>query len=108
MSEGTVSLEKVDDALGPLLNGLSLALTRRCPVVIHTLWHTIPYTALLPFHLHLRWAGKLDALPLTVTCAVVPFLNADARLVQTPLYYTHEANIVRRQARFHRNTTKTD
>lgn len=105
---GALSLEKVDYALHPLIDGLSLALTHRCPVIIHTLWHPIPYTALLPFHLHLRWPGKINELPLTTSCSIVPFLNADARLVQSPLYNAHDANKMRLQARHYRDVSKSD
>jgi len=107
-AEGALSLEKVDYALHPLMEGLSLALTQRCPVIIHTLWHPLPYTALLPFHLHLRWPGKINELPLTISCSLIPFLNADARLVQSPLYNAHEANKMRLQARHYRDVSKAD
>src|SRR5437660_5453917 len=107
-AEGALSLEKMDYALHPLMDGLSLALTHRCPVIIHTLWHPILYTALLPFHLHLRWPGKINELPLTISCSVVPFFNADARLVQFPLYNAHQANKMRLQARHYRDVSKTD
>ncbi len=43
----------------------------------------------------------------TFTCAVVPFLNPDARLVQIPLYQANEANKVRHQARAHRYALKS-
>lgn len=103
-----LSIETVDEALTPLLDGLSLALKHQCPVVIHTLWHPIPYLALLPFHLHLRWAGRLDMLPLTSTCSIVPFLSADLLLAQTQLYQVEAANTVRRQARAYRHNTHSN
>ncbi len=107
MTQGIISMAVVNEALNPLVDGISLALTRRCPVVVHTLWHPLPYTALIPFHLHLCWAGRFNALPLTATCAVVPFLNADSRLVQAPLYQADEANKVRHQARAQRYALKS-
>lgn len=108
LSQETLSLAQVDDALSPLLNSLSLALTHYSPVIAHTLWHSIPYTALLPFQLHLRWPGKVEKLPLTMTCTVAPFFHADARVAQIPLYQAHEANNVRHQARAYRYATKSD
>ncbi len=105
--QGNPSLTEVDDALKPFLDGLSHAVTHRCLVVIHTLWQPVRFAALLPFHLHLRWPGLIDALPLTVTCAFVPFLNADAYQVGLPLYSPQEANLARRRARAYRNTANT-
>src|SRR5260370_841786 len=105
--QGNPSLAEVDDALKPLLDGLSYAVTHHRLVVIHTLWQTVRSIALLPFHLHLRWPGLIDALPLTVTCAFVPFLNADAYQVHLPLYSPQEANLARRRARAYRNTANT-
>lgn len=108
MSQETLSLAKVDEALNPIIDGLALALTQCRPVVVYNLWHFLPYTALIPFHLHLRWAGKFDALPLSITCSFVPFLSKDASLTRVPLYQTEEANAVRRQARIHRNNLKSN
>lgn len=102
MSQEILSLAMIDDALKPLLDGLALALQSCGPVVVHTLWHPLPYISLLPFHLHLRWAGCIDALPLTITCTVAPFLHADSRLVQTPLYEIDKAHMLRDRARFQR------
>lgn len=108
MSQETLSLTRVDDTLEPLLSCLSLAMTHHCPVIAHTLWNSIPYTALLPFQLHLRWPGRVSNLPLTMTCTIVPFLHVDARIVQVPLYSADEANNVRFQARAYRYASKSD
>ena len=105
--QGKPSLIEVDEQLKPLLDGLSYAVTHRRLVVVHTLWQQIPYNALLPFHLHLRWPGIIDALPLTVTCTFLPYLNADAFQVHLPLYSPQETNLARRRARSYRNTANT-
>ncbi len=89
--QGKPSLTEVDEQLKPLLDGLSYAVTHHRLVVIYTLWHQVHDTALLPFHLHLRWPGIIDALPLTtISCTFLPYLNTDAYQVHLPLYSPQE------------------
>jgi hypothetical protein len=98
----------VDANVQPLLSALRLATDRQQLVVVHQLWHRNRHWALLPFHLHLRWPGTLDALPLSATFALLPFRQSDARLLQTALYAPDDAKRARRQARAFRHELGAD
>jgi hypothetical protein len=84
---------------------LQRAIERRGVVVVLGLWHRMRYVDLLPFHVHLRWPGVVDGLPLNATIAVAPLL--DTELVNTPLYGVAAAREARRAARWARSQDGT-
>src|SRR5690348_16323670 len=108
MPENTSTLEHADAALHPLLAPLERSLYSQRLVVVHQLWHRCWDWALLPFHLHLRWPGTLDTLPLSATFALVPLRHVDARLLTIPMYDPANAKQARLQARAYRNELRSD
>lgn len=79
-------LSGADKELGPLLDHLSITVRDKCCTVLMHAWRPVKYFPLLPFHLQLRWAGTVEALPINPHIGIVPFFESDYMLASTPLY----------------------
>ncbi len=77
---------EVDEQLESLVESLNAAVNTRSCVVVLEAWCRKPYFPLLPFHLNLRWAGRLAALPLTPSVGLAPFFETDFLIASTALY----------------------
>ena len=95
-------LREADQQLEWLIDPMSKAIEDRSCIVLVQAWRKTPYLALLPFHLHLRWPGRIDALPLNPRIGVVPFFESDFFTVSTPLYEVSEVVARRASARVSR------
>jgi hypothetical protein len=92
-------LEEIDPQLEKFIEPLQVVLENCSCVVLMLAWERIACLPLLPFHLHLRWAGRLPALPLNPKIGIVPFFESDRSVASTPLYRVGEVIQTRRGAR---------
>ena len=89
----------VDKHLRPLLSPLGEAVHGRSCVAVLSLWSPIRASGLLPSHLHLRWPGEVEDLPLTPDFAIMPFQGTDWDLSAESIYSVSESQLARKSAR---------
>jgi len=107
VSEGPELVQEADQQLEWLIEPLSNAIQdRRCIVLVQA-WKRMPYFPLLPFHLHLRWPGRIDSLPLNPRIGIVPFFESDFFTVSMPLYGVGEVVDRRTKARVGRGSKRS-
>ena len=99
----TAPQDPIDEVLLPLLESVECAVATHARIPVLSLWRRVPFVALLASHLHLKWPGRLDSLPLTPRIGIFPFFRADLDLLDTPLYHVQGAQTVRKQARYNRS-----
>jgi len=78
----------------------------RCIVLVQA-WQKMPYFALLPFQIHLRWPGRIDALSLNPRLGIVPFFESDFFTASAPLYGVQEVISRRTNARVSRGLKRS-
>lgn len=98
-SDPPALLNEIDKQLEALMAPLRSALRNRSCVLLIPAWQKTPYFLLLAFHLHLRWPGLLNELPLNPRIGIVPFFEGDHLVASTPLYDIREVIQQRRDAR---------
>jgi hypothetical protein len=91
--------DAIDCLLQPLLSPIATAVRTHAHVAALTLWTEIPFAPLLPSHLHLRWPGAVDGLPLTPRIAYFSISGADWDLLCAPNYHVADAHQRRQAAR---------
>jgi len=92
-----------DDAvLSQLLDIAERAVSSRSRIPVLSLWTHIPSVALLASHLHLKWPGRVDSLPITPRIGLFPFFGSDFELLSQPLYEAQGAQTERQRARARR------
>jgi hypothetical protein len=92
--------EAPDDAvLLQLLDIAERAVSSRSRIPVLSLWHHIPSVALLASHLHLKWPGRVNSLPITPRIGLFPFFGSDFELLSQPLYEAQTAQTERQKAR---------
>ncbi len=95
-------LSDADAELQPLLDHLRTTVRDKCCTVLIQAWRPVKYFPLLPFHLQLRWAGTVEALPINARIGIVPFFGGDYILASTPLYDISAVIRNRQEARVRR------
>jgi hypothetical protein len=107
-----LSPDFMDDELSPLLALADRAVTSRSRIAVLSLWKHLPLVPLFASHLHLKWAGQVDSLPLSPRIGIFPFFRSDMELLSKPLYSVTTARASRKNARTRRfssaNTFKGD
>src|SRR6185312_41717 len=102
-SPGTESGTSPDDAvLSQLLDIAERAVSGRSRIPVLSLWTHVPSVALLASHLHLKWPGRVDSLPITPRIGLFPFFGSDFELLSQPLYEAQRAQTERQRARARR------
>lgn len=91
--------DSIDSALLPLLKAAACAAATRSRIPVLSLWDRIPFVPLLASHLHLRWPGEVQSLPLSPRIGIFPFFSPDMEMLSRPLYAAGEAQVARRAAR---------
>jgi hypothetical protein len=99
---GSELLKEIDRQLELLIEPLRDTLTARSCLFLVQPWRRMKYFSLLPFHLHLRWPGHLEGLPVTPLIGLVPFFESDYIIASTPLYDIGEVVRARKEARVRR------
>lgn len=107
LAEGSELLREADRQLEWLIEPVSNAIENRCCTILVQTWRKIPHFALLPFHLHLHWPGRVDALPLNPRIGLVPFFESDFFTASTPLYGVSEVVDRRTNARVRRGSKRS-
>ena len=93
------SLRLIDEELESLIPYLKLAVENQQPVLVLQMWQRIGCAALLPFHLHLRWANLVPTLSLMSNFGLVPFFGTDDSYTSIPLYSVPDTIRARQNAR---------
>lgn len=96
-----ISLSEADRRLEPALEAMQRS-TGRATTLILSPWADMPLVSLLPFHLHLRWAGRVPWLSLNARFAFLPAIAES--LSATPLYPALDAQKWRQQSRSKRHS----
>jgi hypothetical protein len=89
----------VDRHLRPLLSPLGDAVNGRSCVAVLSLWSPIRASGLLPSHLHLRWPGEVEDLPLTPLFRHHALSSTDWDLSAESIYSVSESQLARKSAR---------
>jgi hypothetical protein len=92
----------MDDELSPLLALAERAATSRSRIAVLSLWKHLPLVPLFASHLHLKWAGQVNSLPLSPRVGIFPFFRSDMELLSKPLYSMTTARASRKNARTRR------
>lgn len=95
----------MDKDLSPLLAIAEQAVTSHSRIAVLSLWKHLPLIPLFASHLHLRWAGQVDSLPLSPRIGIFPFFRSDMELLSKPLYSVTLAQESRKVARTRRFST---
>ena len=95
----------IDDVMSPLLEIANLAVSARSRIPVLSLWKHIPFVALFASHLHLKWAGRVDALPLSPRIGIFPFFSSDLEALSRSHYHVQSAQAARQSARAKRFST---
>jgi hypothetical protein len=96
-----------DDGLSLLLEVAERAVASRSRIPVLSLWNHLPLVTLFASHLHLKWAGEVDSLPLSPRIGIFPFFRSDMELLSKPLYSVKAAQTSRKLARARRFSTAT-
>lgn len=91
-----------DAVLFQLLDIAERAVSNHSRIPVLSLWQHIPSVALLAPHLHLKWPGRVNSLPITPRIGLFPFFGTDIELLSQPLYKAQRAQIERQKARTRR------
>src|ERR1019366_4909826 len=97
----------MDDDLSPLLALAERAVTSRSRIAVLSLWKHMPLVPLFASHLHLKWAGQVNSLPLSPRIGIFPFFRSDMELLSKPLYSVTVARESRKLARTRRFSAST-
>lgn len=89
--------EHADAALENLVSLAERACASNSICVALSFWQDNPFAGLLPFHLHLRWPGRVRGLPLNASFAVVP--RFDSELTGCRVYSVSESMSALQRAR---------
>lgn len=95
---------ELDAQLNTLVDALQRVLHERSCCVLMLAWKRIPHLPLIPFHLQLRWPGRLEELSLNPRIALIPFFESDNSIVSTPTYRVGDVIAARKAARAQRGT----
>lgn len=95
----------IDDVMSPLLEIANQAVSARSRIPVLSLWKHIPFVALFASHLHLKWAGSVDALPLSPRIGIFPFFSSDLETLSRSHYHVQSAQAARQVARAKRFST---
>jgi hypothetical protein len=89
----------IDQELEQLIDPIDVAIgTRSCVAVIQP-WQRARYLSLLPFHLQLRWPGRISGLSLNPRIGLIPFLETESLIADAPHYLIEQVLAIRRAAR---------
>jgi len=95
---------ELDAQLNTLVDPLQRVLHERSCCLLMLAWKRIPHLPLIPFHLQLRWPGRLEELSLNPRIALIPFFESDNSIVSTPTYRVGDVIAARKAARAQRGT----
>jgi hypothetical protein len=95
----------LDEDLSPLLALAESAISSRSRISVLSLWKHLPLVSLFASHLHLKWAGQVDSLPLSPRIGLFPFFSSDMELLSKPLYSVMAAQRSRKVAPARRFTS---
>src|SRR5688500_19084858 len=80
-SEASATLDLIDRQLDRFLPIVQRAIEKKTTVIALQLWERTSSIALLPFHLHLKWLERIEALPLNSTFGFAPYFASDQAIV---------------------------
>lgn len=102
-ADGSRLLVEYDQLLRPLLPAIGRAVATRSTIGVLSLWRPNLVAPLIVSHLHLRWPGQVEGLPLTPVIAVMPFSRSDWDLTAEPIYSVNDTRRARQLARVSRH-----
>lgn len=105
--EALALLREVDEQLELLIKPLRNAVDSCGCVILVQGWERMRYFALLPFHLHLRWPGRIEMLPLNLRIGILPLFESDLFTASTPMYKVSEVIAQRMNARVSRASVES-
>ena len=89
----------IDGTLSPFLPAAESAVSAHARIPVLSLWKRVPFVSLFAAHLHLRWPGNVQALPLSPRIGIFPFFASDLELLSRPMYNVQKAQSSRQAAR---------